>query len=195
MTTRLTRHLQTGFPITCVFAIASCGCVAAVPGDEPSVIIDDSQAADVARLEATASAVPPPPIGCAGGSPMSDFVNCYYDAPELRYSDGWKCTPPGDEVFGRCKTTTVGKSVSFTFYTQQWGSVPPGIYFLWRPSSAQGSVQVRIDGINMGLVWQGEDSMGGRSYPLAPGIHTIELSKPARDGDRAVTIQLFGNGE
>ena len=183
MKTNNNKYLQIGLAVACLFATASSGCIATDATDEPS-----------GAIEAAATALPP--IGCIRGEddPNSPFQTCYYDAPELSYSDGWKCTPPGDLNDGRCKTTIVGKSVSFTFFTATAG-FGPGIHFTWRVSAAQGSVRVVIDGVDRGLVWQGECSTGFKAYSLNEGFHTIKLIKPARDGDRAISIRYFGTSD
>jgi hypothetical protein len=88
----------------------------------------------------------------------------------------------------------VGKEVSFRFLAASFVPYEPGISFIWRESAAQGSCRVIIDGIDRGLIWQGDGSSSFVSFPLNPGIHTIRLVKPARDGDRKISIHSFYNG-
>jgi hypothetical protein len=200
------RYLKVSLGIMCMFAAGALGCVAPAETDEASAsagtAADDEVEVDPASLASPRTAAealgdkplpPPPPLGCLAG-PTGGPRTCFYDAPELRYTDQWKCTPAGDFANGRCKTTVVGKSVSFSFFTQSTGSSQPGIVFTWRPSDAQGSARVVIDGVDRGLVWQGGDSPGIKAIPLAPGHHQIQLIKPARDGDRAIGIRYFVNG-
>jgi hypothetical protein len=183
--------LLIGFGITSVLVTASFGCLATHDMATDDVSIDDASA-----LTSLACNVAPslPAQGCTDEPLGNSLAQCFYDAPELSFTDGWKCTPPGDPINGRCSTSTVGKNVAFVFITGPYSPLDPGITFTWKPSDAQGSVQVLIDGVDRGLVWQGGNSSGCKTFLLSSGLHTIRLVKPARDGDRKISIRSFLNG-